>query len=203
MEPKQPTGEAIALARLLFDTYNETGPNPWLTFDGRAVPVWSDLSDQVRAKWTAAAEKAIELARAGLLSGTSYTGMPDARAEARALTEDDRVGRVEVEYAPQVDRGAEHLRAGEYVDLTIADLPASTPESEQSRLLTIAGRTIGLGGTDGSVIARQFAEFINSTAEDQDIGWPFPIRAEAEGERLRIYGVRADQVWLSAQPSLE
>lgn len=39
----------------MFNAYNEQGPNPWKTFDGRDVPRWSELSDQVRGKWTAAA----------------------------------------------------------------------------------------------------------------------------------------------------
>lgn len=38
-----------------FNAYNEQGPNPWKTFDGRGVPRWEHLSDQVRAKWIAAA----------------------------------------------------------------------------------------------------------------------------------------------------
>lgn len=39
----------------LFNIYNEQGPNPWKTFDGRDVPRWDAVSDQVRAKWNAVA----------------------------------------------------------------------------------------------------------------------------------------------------
>jgi hypothetical protein len=53
------TNFAIELARAMFDAYNEQGPNPWKTFDGRDVPRWDELNDQVRSKWEAAAQKAI------------------------------------------------------------------------------------------------------------------------------------------------
>lgn len=43
------------LAQKMFDAYNQEGPNPWKTFDGRDVPRWEALSDQVRGKWIAAA----------------------------------------------------------------------------------------------------------------------------------------------------
>lgn len=52
---------AETLARALFEAYNEEGPNPWKTFDGRDVPRWEGLTDQVRAKWIAAARRAAEL----------------------------------------------------------------------------------------------------------------------------------------------
>jgi hypothetical protein len=45
-------------AERLFNAYNEQGPNPWKTFDGRDVPRWPDLSEQVREKWTAVAIEA-------------------------------------------------------------------------------------------------------------------------------------------------
>lgn len=48
-------------AKQMFGAYNEQGPNPWKTFDGRDVPKWDELNDQVRAKWTAAAAKAREI----------------------------------------------------------------------------------------------------------------------------------------------
>lgn len=47
------------LAEKMFNAYNEQGPNPWKTFDGRDVPRWDGLNDQVRAKWLAAAEASI------------------------------------------------------------------------------------------------------------------------------------------------
>lgn len=49
------------LAGQLFNAYNEEGPNPWKTFDGRDVPRWHELNDQVRGKWIAAARRAREL----------------------------------------------------------------------------------------------------------------------------------------------
>jgi hypothetical protein len=44
------------LAEKMFNAYNEQGPNPWKTFDGRDVPRWDAINDQVRAKWNAAAD---------------------------------------------------------------------------------------------------------------------------------------------------
>lgn len=44
--------ERIACAA--FDAYNEAGPTPWKTFDGRDVPRWPALNDAVRGKWLAA-----------------------------------------------------------------------------------------------------------------------------------------------------
>lgn len=48
----------LELAERLFNTYNEQGPNPWKTFDGRPVPRWPALSAQVQGKWRAVAEAA-------------------------------------------------------------------------------------------------------------------------------------------------
>lgn len=44
-----------AEAKRLFDVYNEHGPNPWKTFDGRDVPRWHELNTQVQGKWMAVA----------------------------------------------------------------------------------------------------------------------------------------------------
>jgi hypothetical protein len=47
--------------RALFDAYNAAGSNPGVTFDGRPVPTWDLLNDDVRAKWDAAADRANNL----------------------------------------------------------------------------------------------------------------------------------------------
>lgn len=47
------------LALRMFNSYNFHGVNPWKTFDGRDVPKWEELNDQVREKWVAAAKAAI------------------------------------------------------------------------------------------------------------------------------------------------
>lgn len=57
----QPKDQALELAVELFDAYNEQGPNPWKTWDGKEVPRWDALNDQVRAKWTAVARRAAHL----------------------------------------------------------------------------------------------------------------------------------------------
>jgi hypothetical protein len=48
------------LAERMFIAYNGEPPNPWKTFDGRPVPDWSMLGEQVKAKWAAAARAARE-----------------------------------------------------------------------------------------------------------------------------------------------
>lgn len=53
--------ESSELAEALFIAYNAQEPNPWQTFDGRPVPTWTELSDQVRGKWIAAASRAKDL----------------------------------------------------------------------------------------------------------------------------------------------
>lgn len=50
-----------AIAKKLFNAYNAQGPNPWKTWDGKDVPTWDELNDQVRYKWTAVAVAAFEL----------------------------------------------------------------------------------------------------------------------------------------------
>lgn len=54
--------ETLNIAEKFFNAYNEQGPNPWKTFDGRDVPRWDSLNDQVRAKWCAVAECAMGMA---------------------------------------------------------------------------------------------------------------------------------------------
>lgn len=45
----------LELAEYAFRTYNDQGPNPWKTFDGRSVPTWDEISEQVKSKWLASA----------------------------------------------------------------------------------------------------------------------------------------------------
>ena len=56
---------AVEMAHRMFVAYNSAGERPWQTFDGRPVPTWEQLTDDVRAKWTAAAAKARDLLRGG------------------------------------------------------------------------------------------------------------------------------------------
>lgn len=37
-----------------FEAYNAAGANPGKTYDSKPVPLWHDLTDDVRAKWAAA-----------------------------------------------------------------------------------------------------------------------------------------------------
>ena len=48
-------GTLEQVARAMFDAYNAEGPNPNKTWDGKDVPPWEALNDQVRGKWKAAA----------------------------------------------------------------------------------------------------------------------------------------------------
>lgn len=49
------------IAEAMFNAYNAEGPNPWKTWDGKDVPRWPELNDQVRGKWAAAAKQALVL----------------------------------------------------------------------------------------------------------------------------------------------
>lgn len=55
----KPSPAVAELAEALFNAYNSTAPNPWETFDGRKVPPWSALTEQVRRKWYGAAAEAL------------------------------------------------------------------------------------------------------------------------------------------------
>jgi len=44
-----------SLGQIAFEAYNGAGANKGLTYDGKPVPAWPDLSEDVRAKWEAAA----------------------------------------------------------------------------------------------------------------------------------------------------
>ena len=44
-----------SLGRIAFEAYNAHGPNAGKTHDGRLVPAWEDMTDDVRSKWEAAA----------------------------------------------------------------------------------------------------------------------------------------------------
>jgi hypothetical protein len=64
MNPKSP-GQAS------FEAYNSHGANPGKTYDGKPVPTWKNLSDDVRAKW-AAAELAAGRLRLGQFPPTAH-----------------------------------------------------------------------------------------------------------------------------------
>lgn len=53
--PIKLTPGAEAAGRLAFEAYNNAGSNPGKTWDGKPVPAWESLGDDVRAKWCAAA----------------------------------------------------------------------------------------------------------------------------------------------------
>lgn len=53
--------ELSAYAERLFNAYNAEPPNPWKTWDGKSVPDWAQINDQVRGKWMAVARVAMEL----------------------------------------------------------------------------------------------------------------------------------------------
>ena len=46
-------------AETLYGKYNDTGPNRWRTFDGRQVPNFDAVGDQVQAKWCAVSATAL------------------------------------------------------------------------------------------------------------------------------------------------
>lgn len=130
------------LAVAMFNAYNEQGPNPWKTFDGREVPRWDGLNDQVRAKWLAAAEAS--------LVPPAATGLfpPEVIAEAcheanRVLTK--HVGDVPVQPhwadAPP-DMKASSISGVEW-RLENITAPASAQHDQWMREKLIAGWTLG------------------------------------------------------------
>ena len=47
------------IACFAFEAYNSVGEKAWMTFDGRPVPRWPALTDEVREKWTAAVKACV------------------------------------------------------------------------------------------------------------------------------------------------
>lgn len=47
------------IACFAFEAYNSVGEKAWMTFDGRPVPRWPALNDEVREKWTAAVKAVV------------------------------------------------------------------------------------------------------------------------------------------------
>lgn len=59
----------------MFDAYNATPPNAGLTWDGKPVPTWEKLNDQVRGKWVGAALEATRhLGTSGVIVPPPPTG---------------------------------------------------------------------------------------------------------------------------------
>lgn len=71
-----------SLAEEMFNAYNEQGPNPWKTYDGKDVPRWDSLNDQVRAKWKAAADLAIDVIASAAVSFRVHKDFPSQFGEA-------------------------------------------------------------------------------------------------------------------------
>lgn len=69
-------------AKAMFEAYNAQGPNPNKTWDGKDVPPWEQLGDQVQGKWLAAARAAphhtnlLEIAQASAGPATAIPGGP-------------------------------------------------------------------------------------------------------------------------------
>lgn len=80
-EPEVPDAaqELDGPAREMFEAYNAAGPNPGKTWDGKDVPPYWATSNQVRAKWRAAAATVL-----GPLERMAKE-LETARAEAQAL----------------------------------------------------------------------------------------------------------------------
>lgn len=73
------------VAKRMFNAYNEAGPTPWVTFDGRPVPKWEDLNDSVRAKWEAAALAARDAESLDVLEFMRKFGQTFKRADGTEL----------------------------------------------------------------------------------------------------------------------
>lgn len=57
------------MAMAMYTAYNNQEPNPWRTWDGKQVPKWEGLNDQVRGKWEAAARCATRWMSSSLQMG--------------------------------------------------------------------------------------------------------------------------------------
>jgi hypothetical protein len=67
--------------QVAFEAYNAAGTNPGLTWDKKPVPTWENLSDDVRAKWEAAAASIVGLFKAELTIPTKPKKPVDAQDE--------------------------------------------------------------------------------------------------------------------------
>ena len=68
----------------LFETYNAAGANPGKTHDGKPVPEWKNLTDDVRAKWAAVEDRAKKVAFATFGDIALGESLPDETSEAFA-----------------------------------------------------------------------------------------------------------------------
>lgn len=89
------------LAERMFNAYNAQGPNPGKTWDGKDVPAWAALNDQVRGKWVAAAVEAMkgwatrelceqlvqERTEALAVIGAAWEALPERKGEPGTLAE--------------------------------------------------------------------------------------------------------------------
>lgn len=57
--PIDPKIDWARIACFAFEAYNSVGEKAWMTFDGRPVPRWPALNDEVREKWTAAVKAVV------------------------------------------------------------------------------------------------------------------------------------------------
>ena len=66
----------------LFEAYNNAGANPGKTHDGKPVPKWQNLTDDVRAKWAAVEDRAKKVAFATFGNVALGEDLPDETPEA-------------------------------------------------------------------------------------------------------------------------
>lgn len=58
IEPFGPKASDLEIATRFYSAYNDQGPNPWRSWDGKPVPAFSQVGGQVREKWLAVARAA-------------------------------------------------------------------------------------------------------------------------------------------------
>lgn len=160
-------GTLEQVARAMFDAYNAEGPNPNKTWDGKDVPPWEGLNDQVRGKWKAAAAVGLRHTPAAITV--------DAIVERNRAEWETTVAKV---LAPLLERiDAAEKRSAE-VDARAEELSAkvTTERSEQEKMRLDEARkrfraslvTQLIGTSDASVHETEFNKEFGEMLPDLD-----------------------------------
>lgn len=68
-----------SLGQVGYEAYADAGTPPGVTFDGRAMPTWSEVGDVTRGRWEAAASKIVRMSVERALLRFTCTSPPLVR----------------------------------------------------------------------------------------------------------------------------